>query len=232
MPCNHPLKAFPIGLTENGKTKYKIVPFAIHHLERRNGVWYNITSEYLSPYREASVMDFVQIPCGKCIGCRLDYAKQWANRIMLEAQYHDDAYFVTLTYDDEHVPRSWSTDPETGEACQSLTLRKRDVQLFMKRLRKWQDGLVDTKYQVYNKNVSDSSASLVSSQRIRYFLSGEYGSRTFRPHYHAIIFGLHLDDLVFWKFNALGQPYYTSESLEKVWAVMSPERGVLPPLRF
>lgn len=217
MSCNHPLKAFPIGLTENGKTKYKIVPYSTHHLEKRNGAWYTVTSEYLSPYRDASVLEYVQIPCGKCIGCRLDYAKQWANRIMLEAQYHDEAYFVTLTYDDEHVPRSWYTNPETGEACQSLTLRKRDFQLFMKRLRRSQDGL-----EWFGKRVDQS---------IRFFASGEYGSNSLRPHYHAIIFGLHLDDLVYWKDNALGHHYYTSEYLESIWAAVHPERGVLSTVR-
>ena len=208
MPCNHPLKAWPIGLTENGKTQYKITNFSVNHLEKRNGIWYPIHEEFISPYREVSVREYVQIPCGKCIGCRLDYARQWANRIMLEAQYYKDAYFVTLTYDDDHVPLAWYSDPETGEALQSMTLRKRDLQLFMKRLRKH-----------YGEAV-----------KIRYFASGEYGSSSFRPHYHLIIFGLHLDDLVFWKDNALGQHYYISESLERIWAVRNPVRGVLPPL--
>lgn len=222
MPCNHPLKAWDIGLTENGKTKYKITPFSVNHIEKRNGIWYNISEEFISPYHEAVRTKYVQIPCGKCIGCRLDYAKQWANRIMLEAQYHNEAYFVTLTYDDTHVPLSWYSDPETGEAKQAMTLRKRDFQLFMKRLRKWQDV-----QSVDNDNCFDSS---VSSSQIRYFASGEYGSKSFRPHYHAIIFNLHLDDLVFYKFNVLGQPLYTSESLERVWSVKSSVRGVLPPL--
>ena len=218
MSCNHPLKAWPVGITAAGKTQYKITSFSVNHLEKRNGVWYPITEEYISPYNDGFRTEYVQIPCGKCIGCRLDYSKQWANRLMLEAQYHDEAYFVTLTYDDAYVPLTYYDDPDTGEALQAMTLRKRDVQLFMKRLRKWNDGRVD------KMGVSSGGNSL------RYFCSGEYGSHTFRPHYHLIIFGLHLDDLVFYKFNELNQPYYTSETLESIWAVRNPERGVLSPL--
>lgn len=206
MSCYHPLKAWPIGLTENGKTQYKITNFSVDHLEKRNNIWYSISEEYISPYRDAVRTQFVQIPCGKCIGCRLDYAKQWANRIMLEAQYHKDAYFVTLTYDDAHVPLSWYSDPETGEARQSMTLRKRDFQLFMKRLRKWQGD----------------------EANIRYFAAGEYGSNTLRPHYHAIIFDLRLDDLVFYKYNKLRQPLYNSESLNRIWSVRNTIKGVSP----
>lgn len=240
MPCNHPLKAWPIGVTSAGKTQYKVTSFSVNHLEKRNGVWYTCNEQFISPYRERSVTEFVQIPCGKCVGCRLDYAKQWANRLMLELQYYDEAYFVTLTYDDDHVPRSWYSDPETGEAFQSMTLRKRDFQLFMKRLRRWQNELKGDNQ--VNSSCSDTPVSFLASsnvvsgvsssfsgrlsQCIRYFASGEYGSSTLRPHYHAIIFGLHLDDLVFYKMNELNQPYYSSESLERVWSI----RGDHTPL--
>lgn len=65
----------------------------------------------------------VQLPCGQCIGCRLERSRQWAIRCYHEAKLYDNNAFVTLTYDDEHLP-------EGG------TLVLRDFQLFMKRLRK------------------------------------------------------------------------------------------------
>lgn len=64
-----------------------------------------------------------QVRCGQCLDCRLAYARSWALRIMYEAQMHERSSFVTLTYDDEHLP------PDHG-------LHVRDFQLFMKRLRK------------------------------------------------------------------------------------------------
>lgn len=64
-----------------------------------------------------------RVPCGKCVGCQLERARQWAVRLMHEAQLHEANSFVTLTYDDEHLPAGGSLD-------------RRAFQLFMKRLRK------------------------------------------------------------------------------------------------
>lgn len=195
MACTHPWKAWKIGLTPAGKADLKITDFDFDHLEQAPGsqeligVRTPIVANPLAKvYRE-----FVQIPCGSCTACRLEYSKQWANRCMLELQYHDSAYFVTLTYDEEHIPLSYYADKYTGEALAVGTLRKRDLQLFMKRLRK--------KF----------------GENIRFFAAGEYGSDTFRPHYHLIIFGLHLGDLQVYK-QQRGFTYYNSPSLQDVWS--------------
>lgn len=60
--------------------------------------------------------------CGQCMPCRLNRRRLWSARIMLEAQKHDFSYFVTLTYDKEHVPSDGSVDPK-------------ELQMFLKRLR-------------------------------------------------------------------------------------------------
>lgn len=139
---------------------------------------------------------YQDIPCGQCLGCRIDYSRKWADRLMMEAKHHDHTWFVTLTYDDAHLPFGGRSDPETGEFIELVpTLRKRDCQLFMKSLRK-----------------------AVAPQKIRFYCAGEYGEETFRPHMHLIIFGLDLDDLKFYKLNKLSQPYYTSETLSNAWS--------------
>lgn len=51
------------------------------------------------------------LPCGQCIGCRLDYSMMWAARCMHEAQLHEDSCFITLTYDDENLPYDGSLIP-------------------------------------------------------------------------------------------------------------------------
>lgn len=135
------------------------------------------------------------VPCGHCIGCRLDYSRTWADRLMLELQYHDVAWFVTLTYNDDNAPVSGVFDDDTGEWIGGLTLDKRDCQLFLKRLRKH-----------------------FSDDRIRFYLAGEYGPSTFRPHYHAIIFGLHLDDLQPFSRSTLGYQYFLSPVLSRIWS--------------
>lgn len=187
MPCYHPNYAVQIGTKPNGKADLKFLGYRPDQHEQVV-YWHN------KAYPRSSL---VPLPCGQCIGCRIDYSRQWANRCMMELQYHDSAYFVTLTYDDAHVPQSYYVDGETGEALTSLTLKKRDFQLFMKRLREH-----------------------FPKDHIRYFACGEYGSSTFRPHYHAIIFGLHLDDLTVYKtVKEAGEfyTYYNSPSLQKVW---------------
>lgn len=63
------------------------------------------------------------IPCGQCIGCRLERSRRWAVRLMHESQQHPKSSFLTLTYDQEHVP------PD-------MSLRIDDFQKFMKRLRR------------------------------------------------------------------------------------------------
>lgn len=172
MSCYHPIDAWVCGI--NPETGKKILTFRYdpYHEEREN----------------------IQLPCGQCIGCRIDYSRQWAARCMLELEYHKSAYFVTLTYDDLHVPVSYYADMSTGEAMPAMTLRKRDFQLWMKRLRK-----------------------VFSDQKIRFFGCGEYGGKTLRPHYHAILFGLELDDLVKYKSSFNGDLYYNSESFNKSW---------------
>lgn len=99
------------------------------------------------------------VPCGRCMPCRLNRTAEWCLRLMYEFQQWDYASFVTLTYDDEHLPIA-----ENGRS----TLKKRDLQLFMKRLRRY------------------------SGLKLKFFACGEYGSeeKTHRPHYHLIIFGL------------------------------------------
>lgn len=65
----------------------------------------------------------VELPCGQCLGCRLDRARAWSLRIMHEASLYRENCFVTLTYSPEHLPPGGS-------------LRHADFQRFMKRLRK------------------------------------------------------------------------------------------------
>ncbi len=66
----------------------------------------------------------IQLPCGRCIGCRIDKSKQWAVRCVHEAQLYENNSFISLTYSDKHLP------PDGG-------LCPRHFQLFMKRLRKY-----------------------------------------------------------------------------------------------
>lgn len=67
------------------------------------------------------------LPCGQCIGCRLERSRQWAIRLMKEAKLHDRSSFLTLTYADTTIPRLPNGKP---------TLVLKDIQNFLKRTRK------------------------------------------------------------------------------------------------
>ena len=65
----------------------------------------------------------LELPCGQCVGCRLERSRQWAMRCLHESTLHDRNSFITLTYDEGNLP-------EGG------TLVYSDFQKFLKRLRK------------------------------------------------------------------------------------------------
>ena len=195
MACYSPLKGFQIGVTDNGKPDYLITSYKADHVEiDSKGKSIVAYTKDRSPYCFTYLTEWIEIPCGKCIGCRLNYSRIWADRCMAEAKEHKSNYFVTLTYDNDNVPITEYIDND-GTYNKIMSLKKRDVQLFMKRLRK--------NYSYDNK--------------IRFFLAGEYGTDTARPHYHLILFGLILDDLVLYKRTSTGFNLYNSDFLNATW---------------
>lgn len=172
MPCFHPIvMGFDGELTEAGKPKWKILG------PLKRGQYAHVAHDDI----------LTLVPCKKCIGCRMDYARGWSNRMLMELDHWQNrGIFVTLTYRDADLPKSDLDYP---------TLRKDDMQRFFKRLRK-------------------------AGFSFRYYYCGEYGSRTRRPHYHVIFFGLSMDDFpdAEVKFlNNLDQPVFVSARLADIW---------------
>lgn len=195
MACYHPLRgAYLNGTTEKGKRKVKVFPKATtgnkYIYQSRHNLNVFDCSDYEFDIGTWRKLDTFLIPCGQCVGCRLDYSRRWATRLMLELKCHQSAFFVTLTYDDNHLPFG-----NKG----NMTLVPDDVVKFMKRLRKEQSQRCDT--------------------NIRFYLAGEYGEKTNRPHYHLILFDWIPPeyDLQFLKYSRYGDEYYYSLSLQKLW---------------
>ena len=169
VPCWHPIKAY-------------------RSAERSASGGYGIT---FNPHKALIEGSSFMLPCGRCGGCRLDRADQWATRCVHEAQlYGARNSFITLTFSNEHCPTNYSVDV-------------RDLQLFMKRLRK-----------------------SLPSQLIRFFACGEYGEQNLRPHYHALIFNYDFHDK---KFYTRRKDYdiYRSEKLSELWPFGLHEIGAL-----
>lgn len=128
----------------------------------------------------------VTVPCGQCIGCRLERSRQWAIRCTHEVSLHEKNCFITLTYAPEYLPKGG-------------TLVKKHFQDFMKRLR------------------------FFNGSGIRYFHCGEYGEKTQRPHYHALLFNFDFSDKILDpldrrpEFLRQQNPTYISAHLSDLW---------------
>lgn len=120
------------------------------------------------------------LPCGQCMPCRINKRRVWTTRLTLELYQHREAAFVTLTYAPEHLPADGSVS-------------KRELQLFMKRLR-----------------------FAVAPAELRFFGVGEYGERTGRAHYHVLLYGIGADSSsviqAAWPFGHIHVGSVTKES--------------------
>lgn len=217
--CTRPRKMFPVGLTASGKTKYAICDFVVDHVEiDAKGKWRAFTvPERVSSYTVKLVRDWIPGTCGTCEECLLQRSREWANRLMMEKDGAEHSYFITLTYDEQNVPVTYSSDPDSGEvydlAAPVQTLEKRGLQKWFKRLRKDFASLYGSPVP-YRKN---DPSTFHDPRRVRYFACGEYGGQTFRPHYHVILFSPEIPDLRLYKQSWNKDPYYNSDFISSSW---------------
>ncbi|AXL14594.1 replication initiator protein [Microviridae sp.] len=136
----------------------------------------------------AQTDDPVRLPCGKCIGCRLETSRQWAIRCHHESQLHDENCFITLTYDEENLPEDFS-------------ISKKVWQNFMYKLR---DRIKPIKIRFF---MCGEYGEKVTPEGVKIFG---------RPHYHAIIFGYDFKDKELYNVSN-GNNIYTSKLLEQIW---------------
>lgn len=108
----------------------------------------------------------MELPCGRCVGCKMDRARAWSIRIGHEASCWDANVFVTMTY----------------EKLESTSLDYSHWQDFMRSLRKKLRGV---------SSVSDKGTL---RRPLRFFVAGEYGKLYRRPHWHAVLFNTWFPD--------------------------------------
>lgn len=126
----------------------------------------------------------LQVPCGQCVMCRLQRSAQWAVRAMHEKKLHEDSAFLTLTYRNEAL-----TATKDG-----ATLVKRDLQLFMKRLRRERPS------------------------GLRFLACGEYGETSRRPHYHVLLLNTYFRDMKYHKMSG-EKKLFASAELDGLWSL-------------
>lgn len=101
------------------------------------------------------------VRCGKCLACREEIAKEYTYRFMNEYKYFKYLYFITLTYEDDKLPKN-----EDGFG----TLNKKHIVDYLKTI-----------------NINVKRDNKIVSKDYKYFVGGEYGDQTMRPHYHIAI---------------------------------------------
>lgn len=136
----------------------------------------------------------LRLPCGQCIGCRVEKSRQWAMRMMHEYRTNGQTgAFLTLTYGDQYLPHVFGPTVSGRNPAPTGTLVKRDLQLFMKRLRK------------------------VAGDGLRFYGCGEYGDENLRPHYHVLLLNYDFRDKRYFKAAPGGEALYSSHVLDKLW---------------
>lgn len=141
-----------------------------------------------------------KVPCGRCIGCRLEYAKQWAVRCVHEATMHERNCFITLTYAPEHLL--------------SDSLQHSDFQTFMRRLRK-----------VYGKSIGVFMCGEYGEQFGRpHFHACLFGVDFSETNDR---YGAPINPRTYYRVNAQGDKIYQSSELDKIWQFGKTEIGSL-----
>jgi hypothetical protein len=162
-----------------------------HGKSKKNGFYKKGLSWPITFCRSDGYTDkIIKLPCGRCLHCRLEYARNWAVRCMHEVMMHEDNSFITLTYRNRTLPLTEELIP---------TISKSDLQKFIKRLRNYLD-------KEYKKN-----------KKIKYFACGEYGEKNERPHYHLCLFGYDFPDKIIADKSEAGNKLYHSDILDSIW---------------
>lgn len=107
------------------------------------------------------------MPCGNCLPCRITRRRVWTHRMMLERSTSETGCFLTLTYNDDNLPKEFH-NPKTGQIYEANSLNPSHIKKFINTLRK--------------------TIERRGGEKIRYYCCGEYGDKTNRPHYHLALF--------------------------------------------
>lgn len=176
-----------------------------------------------SPTQYSKEFATFQIPCGKCIDCRLEKARDTAVRCVHEAQMYQNNSFVTLTYSDEHLKEN--------------RLEYSDFQGFVKKLRNHTfQNLLDrlfpelsqqTQRKLWRETPKQRRDELYGAIKISLLGTGEYGDKTKRKHWHALIFNWRPNDLVHKYYTDRNDQVFSSKILEDLWGFGITELGNL-----
>lgn len=188
----------PIQATRDGAGRVRVLP------------------RFFSPTESLKVAELegairLELPCGRCMQCRIAQAQDWATRCTHEASMHrhpdgtTNGCMITLTFENAGLELR-----ELRYGTHPSTLCVADWQLFAKRMR--QHFLRKQRAEEKQKGMERQPL-----KPIKFFHVGEYGEKYKRPHYHALLFGQDFQEDATWGKDKNGNDYFLSPTLAKLW---------------
>lgn len=216
--CLHPVDAWKCGsITARDGVRSVNLVFSPNVAESY------FRAHYASAWKMMMDKSYMPQKCGKCSACQIRKRKDMSTRLSNEASVYRDSCFITLTYNEDNLPytnfrpmletkKADLGDP--NELVQNKPIvRGKDVSTWNQEL---QPTLLPRDITLFLKRLRMHLARHCDGLKVRYFVVGEYGSKTSRPHYHLIVFGWMPKDV---KVHQVCKGYtvFRSATLEKLW---------------
>lgn len=168
-------------------------------------------------YEQRNNKKCITVPCRKCWACQLNYSAEWATRIMLEAQKYESNWFITLTYDDDHLPIL--EELQTTEHWEDISGNVETMDVTYKNDGTQADGTLLPEHMDTFINTLRKKFERKGHNGIKYFYAGEYGENTRRPHYHIILLNCPLDINLFYNTHVDSnfKIHWKSKEIDEIW---------------
>jgi len=154
-----------------------------------------------------------QLPCGKCLSCRLQYAQETAVRCVHEASMYPQNCFLTLTYNEENLGDNKLDYKHIQTFIKDL--RNQEFSKLLKKL--YPENTQSEQREKWNSLEKEERETIYEKIRISTFVCGEYGSTTKRMHWHLLLFNWSPEDGKKHRSTERGDIVYVSKVLNVLW---------------
>ncbi len=156
------------------------------------------------------------IPCGHCYACKLNKSAEWATRCMLETLKSEHNYWITLTYDEDHVPiaeeTKWKIENQDG-TFQEITYKNEGDEI-------WCTGcLIPEDATNFLKRLREYLRSHYDHTGVKVYYCGEYGSLNARPHFHMLLFNcpIPMEESYDFHIDENFKEHWKNRIIEELW---------------
>ena len=151
-----------------------------------------------------------QVPCNHCYACSLKYSQEIATLAMCECKKSEHNYFITLTYDKEHLPFKKELKIKEKGTDNIITYFNNE---------ELKPTLIPEHMHTFIHNLRQYMERTKDHKGIKYIYCGEYGETTQRPHYHLILMNcpLNIEDFYDFHVDKNFKAHWKSKEIENYW---------------